>query len=157
MGGARRIDRNRLWSSSGRNRQALRQPRSGSKCRVGTQLRPQQTLLSRVLCAVVDTRAPALSDDRRCHVVALKKACESRPVSWNPRLRAQVAALYSHVHTDLHARPNSFIREQIKQVQAKGYKTETALWRALTWLRASNTGKKDRAPEWKLERIIEMR
>ena len=66
-------------------------------------------------------------------------------------------ALYSHVDTGLHARPVSFTREQIKQLQAKGYKTESELWRALTWVSASNTGKEDWEPEWKLERLIRMR
>jgi hypothetical protein len=66
-------------------------------------------------------------------------------------------ALYSHVDTGLHARPDSFTQEQIKQLQAKGYKTESELWRALTWVSASNTGKEDWEPEWKLERVIEMR
>lgn len=66
-------------------------------------------------------------------------------------------ALYSHVDTGLHARPTSFTQEQIRLLQAKGYKTESELWPALTWVSASNSGEKDWEPEWKLERIIEMR
>lgn len=66
-------------------------------------------------------------------------------------------ALYRHIDTDLHLRPERFTEEQVKLLQAKGYKTESELWRALTWVSASNTGKEDWEPEWKLERVIEMR
>jgi hypothetical protein len=66
-------------------------------------------------------------------------------------------ALYRHIDTGLHAKPNGFTREKIKELQAKGYKTESELYRALTWVSASNTGKEDWEPEWKLERVIEMR
>lgn len=66
-------------------------------------------------------------------------------------------ALYRHVHTDLVARPNKFSPELLKWMRGLGYENRSELLRAMTFLSASNTGEEDWEPEWKLERIIEMR
>lgn len=66
-------------------------------------------------------------------------------------------ALYRHLHTDLVANPTNLSPEQLEWIRGLGYKNRAEFRRALLYLSASNTGTEDWEPEWKLERVIEMR